>query len=764
MKLRKIAGVLVIAGMLIVMSVFTAGAANANIKAVVNSGNVNVRSGAGTNTAVIGNLSKKTSITLVSNKLYSKDWYHIKTSDGKTGYIHKDYVKINKNQLYIAPTATAYKGYTYTYRLTNTTGSAVKWKSSDKKLATVSSKGVVTCLKKGTVNITATAGKKKIVSKIKIVNAEVSLSQTQVEAFTDEKVTLNATCPKDVTFKSSDKSIATVSSKGGVTGLSEGTVTITAKSKSGCKAQCTITFKKRKIVLSTYKSTIYKDCYAQMNAANGLNGYTYTSSNPNILTITNDGLMYAVGEGTATVTCTSGDLKTTKKIKVVTGSNVNLSHDKGSVNKDMTLYIKSSTANVKWRSSNEDVATVDGGFVFGKKKGTAVISAYTSKGESTCLVTVTDARPIRFVYTSENSVLPDKSVTLYAITDTTRTNVKFKLIAPDDTSVWITNTSKKTENSRYIWSASTKLTKAGVYRVEAYSRTKNNSAYESGVSGYSTVFLNSASSRKTMDLGQRRATTALINDIASFEGFLSTVTPDNLAGGIPTVGYGRVIYSGSSFYNGMTKSEAYAFLVNTVNESGFTSQVNKFLTENKIKFNQRQFDALVDFSYNLGAYAITNHEELSSLLLDTYGKASNERRGFVNDLNVTLKKGAASSYATIKYLTAGDDVILVSDEAYNDDWYKIKLSDGTTGYVDKSKITKRTVNTAQRNLNNLSFSKYCENFLPYHHASGNCYYGLLYRRIDEAEMFFFGDYAANGKENNFEISYICGKNSSFKIG
>jgi GH24 family phage-related lysozyme (muramidase) len=267
-----------------------------------------------------------------------------------------------------------------------------------------------------------------------------------------------------------------------------------------------------------------------------------------------------------------------------------------------------------------------------------------------------------------------------------------------------------------------------------------------------------------MSYESRYATTALINDIASFEGFLSTVTPDNLAGGIPTVGYGRVVYAGSSFYNGMTKKEAYAYLVKTVNESGFTSQTNKFLTENKIKFNQRQFDALVDFSYNLGAYALTNHEDLSGLLLDSYGKASNENKGFVNSLNVYLTKSAETSGEKIKSVDAGTDVTLVSSDLYNEKWYKVKLSDGTTGYMLKSKITLRTTSTTVRNLNNVSYKDFVKNFLPYHHSSGNCYYGLLYRRIDEAEMFFFGDYTANGKQNNYKISYNCSSDSSFKIG
>lgn len=748
-------------------SALTANAATSGLKGYVNASSVNVRSGAGTSYSVVKSVSKKASLTLLSNKLYNSSWYHVSLSDGKKGYIHKDYVTIKKNQLFISSSATGYKGYTYTYKLTNTTSKKAKWTSSDKSVATVNSKGVVTCLKKGKTNITVKAGSKKIVSKLTVKKAQITLSKSSAKVFTDSTLTLTATCKKSVTFKSSDTKIAKVNNKGVVTPVSTGTVTITAKSKSGCKATCEVTCKKRTITLSVAKTTLYKGCYAQITASNGKSAYKYKSSDTSVLTVDNSGLLYAASTGTAKITCTSGDLKKSKTFTVKKGDTVNLSgaSDSGnSINKGMTLYLKSSTSNVKWSSSNKSVATVDGGFVLAKKQGAAIISAYTSSGESTCLVTVTAARPVRFVYTSQNSVLPGNSVTLYAITDKKRSAVKFDLTDSNGSTSSITTTTKTTSDGRYIWSATANLTTAGAYDIVAYSRTSSSAKWKTNTGAESSVFLNTDSSRKTMGFGERYATTALINDIASFEGFLSTVTPDNLAGGIPTVGYGRVVYAGTTFFNGMTKTEAFAYLVNTVNESGFTSNVNKLLTENNIKFNQYQFDALVDFSYNLGAYAITNNEELLNTLLDTYGKSTYENKGFVNCLSAPLRKGAGTDYATIQTVVGGTDITLIDSTVYNDSWYKVKLSDGTTGYMKKSKITLRTTNTSVRNLNNVSLATFIENYLPYHHSSGTCYYGLLYRRIDETEIFFFGDYTVDGKQNNYGFSYTCSKNSDVTIG
>lgn len=56
----------------------------------------------------------------------------------------------------------------------NKPSGTVKWSSSNKKVATVSNKGVVTAKKKGTAVITAKKGKKSVKCKIKVFNAKIS--------------------------------------------------------------------------------------------------------------------------------------------------------------------------------------------------------------------------------------------------------------------------------------------------------------------------------------------------------------------------------------------------------------------------------------------------------------------------------------------------------------------------------------------------------------------------------------------------------------
>ena len=132
---------------------------------------------------------------------------------------------------------------------------SVKWKSSNKKVATVSKSGYVTGKKKGTVKITATSKKNKRAKKtikIKVTNLKaksVTMSKKSAILFPNDKTTLKATVKgsagfynQGVTWKSSNTSVATVNSKGSVTAKKAGKATITATEKGGSKkATCAVT-------------------------------------------------------------------------------------------------------------------------------------------------------------------------------------------------------------------------------------------------------------------------------------------------------------------------------------------------------------------------------------------------------------------------------------------------------------------------------------------------------------------------------------------
>ena len=761
--LRNFAAVLIITAACVLFSAFSASAANARPTAYINNSSVNVRSGAGVNQNVIDILSKKTKVTLLSGKLYNSDWYYIKLADGKKGYVHKDYLTINKNQLYIPDNTKTYAGYTAKYKnFVNTTGYSPVWKSSDTSIASIDkTTGKITSHKDGEVKITVKAGELKCSGTLQLIKAEVTLSETAVEMFNDETFKLTATCPKPVTFSSSDEKVATVSEDGTVTPVSAGTVTIKAESSSD-SASCTVTVIKREIFLTVTRKTLYSGCHAILTASGGKYAYTFKSSDPSVLTVDSSGVVTGVSEGKAKVICTSGELQKSATFKIKSGSAVHISGVCDTLKKDMTLYVKSSDSGVSWKTSDPEVATVDGGFVLGVGKGRAVISACTSSGEKDFVLDVTSPEPVRFAYASENSAKLGQTVEFYAITDTARTDVKFVLTNCKGKSATLGNPTLQKVDGRRIWMCQKALKTPGSYTVTAYSRTKNG-GWKTSDGGKCVTFATDCTSYTALSYSERRVTAREINNIAQYEGFLSEVTADELVADTPTVGYGRVVYSGTVFYNGMTKEEAYAYLVKTVNDGGYSSKVNSFLTSNKIKFNQTQFDALVDFSYNLGVYAITNSTKLTNLLTNCAGKASYENKAYTNRRGVVLRSAASDKADVLKTLNPDTTVKLDSTKLYKDYWYKVTVS-GVTGYIYKSHITRLSTNTEVRSLKNVRSSAFADAFLPYHHAGGACYKGLLYRRVDELELFCFNDYKLDGADNKFGLKYTCSANSDFSIG
>ncbi|MBR0300811.1 MAG: Ig-like domain-containing protein [Bacteroidales bacterium] len=128
----------------------------------------------------------------------------------------------------------------------------------------------------------------------------------------------------------------------------------------------------------------------------------WSSSDPSIVSVTQEGALTAVGIGTATVTVTTEDGGYTGSCSVtVTGisvESVSLDHTILTIAKDATAQLtatvlpeNASNPAVTWSSSDETIATVsEDGIVTGIKAGSATITVTTEDGNKTtsCQVTV----------------------------------------------------------------------------------------------------------------------------------------------------------------------------------------------------------------------------------------------------------------------------------------------------------------------------------------------------------------------------------------
>lgn len=154
------------------------------------------------------------------------------------------------------------KGQSFTLKTKVTTSGkkvskAVSYKSSNEKIVKVTKKGKLKALKNGkaTITVTSKADKKKKatikvvvktpVTKVKLDRKEISLTEGET-AVVKATVSPKKATIKKVSYKSSNKAVAKVNSKGKITAVAEGTAVITVTSKDGNakKATCKVTVKK----------------------------------------------------------------------------------------------------------------------------------------------------------------------------------------------------------------------------------------------------------------------------------------------------------------------------------------------------------------------------------------------------------------------------------------------------------------------------------------------------------------------------------------
>jgi lysozyme len=101
------------------------------------------------------------------------------------------------------------------------------------------------------------------------------------------------------------------------------------------------------------------------------------------------------------------------------------------------------------------------------------------------------------------------------------------------------------------------------------------------------------------------------------EGFRGQVYGD--VAGFPTIGYGHRIKPGESFPNGIDEAQATAILCDDVSDA--EQAVARLV---RVSLTQGQFDALVDFTFNLGGVRLAQSTLLSELNKGMYDSAAQQ--------------------------------------------------------------------------------------------------------------------------------------------
>ena len=216
----------------------------------------------------------------------------------------------------------------------NATNKAVAWFSSNTAVATVSSTGLVKGIKNGTANITvktADGGKTatcRITVGIPVTGVKINTTSRTVEA---RKTFQMAAWPqpsnasnKAVTWTSSNTSVASVNSSGLVTGIKNGTTTITVKTVDGGYTKTcvmTVGIPVTSVNINTTAKVMNVGKTFQLAAwpqpANATNKIViWSSSNTGVATVSGTGLITARKKGTSTITVKTQDGGYTATCKV----------------------------------------------------------------------------------------------------------------------------------------------------------------------------------------------------------------------------------------------------------------------------------------------------------------------------------------------------------------------------------------------------------------------------------------------------------------
>lgn len=232
-----------------------------------------------------------------------------------------------------------------------------------------------------------------------------------IKKTTDENVVLNfpariapiSATNKEIIYTSSNENIATVNASGLITFYDFGNVTITAKSKATESIFDSCTFfitddKAHRLNITNKQSTLLLNNYFYLSAiitpAEALDkSLTYSSSNPQAITVMPDGKVTAVGDGESVITVSTANGKTDsftiKTIIPVTGieiDNANANLITGSKFAKFpnvkVLPTNATNQNVIYSSKNNEVATIDGsGNIVFNSAGEVVFAATTVDGE-----------------------------------------------------------------------------------------------------------------------------------------------------------------------------------------------------------------------------------------------------------------------------------------------------------------------------------------------------------------------------------------------
>lgn len=315
----------------------------------------------------------------------------------------------------------------------NATNKTLTYSSNNTGVASVNSSGLVTFKAAGSATITVSSNNGKtatitfIVTKAPVHVTQINVSLPSNSYYVGDTADLiYEVLPKDadnknVTFESTNTSVATVNTEGEVNFIKAGSVTLKVISSdvSSVYGQVTVTVSERPAEDILVTDIVVDDSLSLLVNEESQISYqviptnatdktvSWSSNNSKVATVDEDGVVKGLSEGTAVITVTANDaghvsktinVEVTKPVEVIKVSQINVpSSITLKVNENANIEYKvlpenATDKSVTISSANDEIATINGTKVVGVSEGTTEINISSNDGGATASIPVTVAK------------------------------------------------------------------------------------------------------------------------------------------------------------------------------------------------------------------------------------------------------------------------------------------------------------------------------------------------------------------------------------
>lgn len=220
-------------------------------------------------------------------------------------------VTVNNDPTLNISKKTIYAGNSFNLKVVKGLNGKATFKSSNSKIAKANSKGKVTGYKAGSCTIIVKANGVTLKCKVRVINPIIKY-KSKIYIKNSTTISIRGKVGKS-TFKSSNKKVATVNSKGKITGRKKGTCTIIIRT-NGVTLKRRITVINPRLNKMSIKLVQGKTFKLKVYGGNGK--VKYSSNNKRIATVSKYGNIKAKYAGSCKITVIRNGIKLVCKIKV----------------------------------------------------------------------------------------------------------------------------------------------------------------------------------------------------------------------------------------------------------------------------------------------------------------------------------------------------------------------------------------------------------------------------------------------------------------